>query len=224
MDYIRIYNQLIDKARLRLLEGYIETHHIIPKCIGGSNEVDNLVRLTAREHFLCHWLLARMHPTNAKLAYAFWAMCNQKNSRQDRYVPSSRIYQEAKEGAAIATSRRVKGSNNPKQSERMLLNNPNNMPGVKERQRAIKLGKEKSPETIEKMRQVMLGREVTWGSKISQTRLERGLGKNPKSEDHKKRIGDANRKPKERVECPHCHLVGGKSNMTRWHFDNCKNK
>lgn len=28
----------------------------------------------------------------------------------------------------------------------------------------------------------------------------------------------------ERVECPHCGKVGGKALMTRYHFDNCKNK
>ena len=29
-------------------------------------------------------------------------------------------------------------------------------------------------------------------------------------------------KSSERVECPHCKKVGGKSGMKRWHFDNCK--
>lgn len=31
-------------------------------------------------------------------------------------------------------------------------------------------------------------------------------------------------KPKERVTCPHCGKTGGKSNMTRYHFENCKLK
>lgn len=30
------------------------------------------------------------------------------------------------------------------------------------------------------------------------------------------------RKPKEKVECPHCHLIGGIGTMHRWHFDHCK--
>ena len=30
--------------------------------------------------------------------------------------------------------------------------------------------------------------------------------------------------PQPKVECPHCGLVGGSSNMTRHHFDNCKMK
>lgn len=26
------------------------------------------------------------------------------------------------------------------------------------------------------------------------------------------------------VICPHCDKTGGINNMSRWHFDNCKNK
>ena len=36
---------------------YVEKHHIIPRCIGGSDHKENLVSLTAREHFVCHLLL-----------------------------------------------------------------------------------------------------------------------------------------------------------------------
>ena len=64
----------------------------------GSDDKENLVSLTAREHFLIHWLLCRMNPENKKLAAAFWYMCNLKNStRVKYYVPSSRMYAEAKE-------------------------------------------------------------------------------------------------------------------------------
>ena len=33
---------------------YYENHHILPKSLGGDNSKDNLVNLTAREHFICH--------------------------------------------------------------------------------------------------------------------------------------------------------------------------
>lgn len=51
-----MYNQLIKRVKTRILEGYYEKHHIILKCMGGDNSLENLVKLTAREHFLCHWL------------------------------------------------------------------------------------------------------------------------------------------------------------------------
>lgn len=101
MNYQAIYNQIINRAKQEKREKgggfYYENHHIIPKCMGGSNKRANLVLLTGREHFLVHWILARIYPNNIKLVSAFWAMCNQKNSKQGaRYTPSSKAYEEAK--------------------------------------------------------------------------------------------------------------------------------
>lgn len=70
MQYDKIYDQLISRAKSRHLDGYVEKHHIVPRCLGGSDDKDNLVALTYREHFLCHKLLCKMHPGNLKLIYA----------------------------------------------------------------------------------------------------------------------------------------------------------
>jgi len=82
MNYEKIYNQIIERAKSEnRIKGngiYYERHHIIPQCMGGTNTDDNLVLLTAREHFLCHRLLVRIYNNN-KLIYAFWLMCNIKN-------------------------------------------------------------------------------------------------------------------------------------------------
>ena len=59
----------------------------------GGDESKNITTLTAREHFLCHWLLVEMYPENNGLRYAFWCMCNMSNKDQNRYIPSSRIYE-----------------------------------------------------------------------------------------------------------------------------------
>ena len=71
-DYQRDYDFLISEARNRTgpTGGYFEIHHIIPRCIGGSNERDNLVALTAREHIIAHILLYRIHPDIVGLALA----------------------------------------------------------------------------------------------------------------------------------------------------------
>ena len=95
MDYKKIHDNLIEKAKNRKLEGYVEKHHIIPKCMNGTNESNNLVELTAREHFLVHWLLHEMYPENSDLRYAFWSMCRNSDNQQ-RYKPSSRVYEYAK--------------------------------------------------------------------------------------------------------------------------------
>lgn len=97
MNYRKIYDAIINRAKSRQLKGYKERHHVIPRCMGGKDDADNLVDLTAREHFLCHWILARLYPENHKIVFAFWAMCNQRSRAQRRYIPSSRIYQEGRE-------------------------------------------------------------------------------------------------------------------------------
>lgn len=92
MDYKSIYDQLIERAKTREeLQGYTERHHIIPISIGGPNESSNIVVLTGREHFIAHWILVKLYPTNSSIIYAFWMM----SCRFKQY--SSRAYQEAKE-------------------------------------------------------------------------------------------------------------------------------
>lgn len=44
--YTSCYINIINKAKNRLLDGYYETHHIVPKSLGGSNLKENLVKLT----------------------------------------------------------------------------------------------------------------------------------------------------------------------------------
>lgn len=64
MNYQKIYNDLISRAQAREpLSEYKETHHIIPRCMGGSDDKENLVELTGREHFIAHWLLCKIYDT-----------------------------------------------------------------------------------------------------------------------------------------------------------------
>jgi len=84
MNYERIYNQLIERAKNRSVEGYIERHHIIPKCMGGTDDLTNLVDLTPEEHFVAHQLLVKMFPENPTLIYAAQMMCvSSKNQRRN---------------------------------------------------------------------------------------------------------------------------------------------
>lgn len=96
--YTNWYNSLIQKAKNRTITGYTENHHIIPSSLGGTNEDKNLVRLTAREHFICHLLLTRMTNGNDryKMIYALHMLSNVKNIGSGRYTPTSRLYEYAK--------------------------------------------------------------------------------------------------------------------------------
>ncbi len=73
MNYNKIYYDLTHQDKV--YDCYTEKHHIIPKCLGGSNDVSNIVVLNAREHYIAHWILTKVYPKNRKLLYAFGAMC-----------------------------------------------------------------------------------------------------------------------------------------------------
>lgn len=71
----KTYNEFIQKilstrGRFAIKEGYKERHHIIPKCMGGSNAEENLIDLTGQEHFIAHKLLYLENPQNLALASA----------------------------------------------------------------------------------------------------------------------------------------------------------
>lgn len=84
MNYKRIYDRIIERAKERVPEGYVERHHIIPRCMGGSDEKDNLVALTPEEHFLCHVLLVKIYPEHSGLIYAVNMMCTGHTGKRKR--------------------------------------------------------------------------------------------------------------------------------------------
>lgn len=105
MNYHKIYGSIVLRAKSQNREKldrsndnfiYYERHHIIPRCLKGNNSKDNLVLLTAKEHFICHKLLVEIYPDNKKVRYAFIAMylCNKYQDRS--YKISSREYERLK--------------------------------------------------------------------------------------------------------------------------------
>lgn len=83
------------KSRVKLKNVYYEKHHIIPKSLGGTNDKENLVKLTAKEHFICHLLLIKMLTGREKykMSFALFRMFH-RNKKHNRYLPSSsRLYE-----------------------------------------------------------------------------------------------------------------------------------
>lgn len=80
MDYQSVYQKLIIKAQSRQKpDCYTERHHIMPKSLGGSDDSDNLVALTAREHFIAHLLLAKIF--GGPMIIAAFLMMNFNNKK-----------------------------------------------------------------------------------------------------------------------------------------------
>lgn len=228
MNYLKIYNNIISKAqnekRKKNVEKYYESHHIIPKCLGGTGSVKqwknhpNIVLLTSREHFICHWLLHLIYPDNKKLAMSFWTMCVLKNNKQSRYIPSSKVYEYAKlqmietkkgkdgywKGKKLYDSTKLKISKSkigvPIHTEETKRKN-----ALRHKGNTYRLGKEHSD-----------------GSKalMSESGKKNYLDNPERKIIHSKKM--KNRK-QNKVKCPYCDKEGGNT-MGRWHFENCKYK
>jgi hypothetical protein len=73
--YQRWYDSIVEQAKGRRLDVYYERHHVTPRALGGSDDSDNLVDLTYREHFLVHWLLTKMCDGQARRAMVYALHC-----------------------------------------------------------------------------------------------------------------------------------------------------
>lgn len=106
MDYLRIYKNLILVAqtsnRQKSHNIYYERHHIMPKCLGGLNTSENLVLLTAKEHYIAHLLLCNIYPGHRGLVYAKWRMTSCSFNHM-RYKVSARTYEKLKYELSIAS-------------------------------------------------------------------------------------------------------------------------
>jgi hypothetical protein len=115
MNYIKHYDLLINRAKNRTLSCYTEEHHILPKSIGGTDEPTNLVKLTAREHYLSHILLAKIY--GGKL----WHAVNQMG-RLKKY--SNRVYERARiEHSKLLSEQNKRTKSKPKEHRNYKCSN-----------------------------------------------------------------------------------------------------
>ena len=118
MNYRRIYELLIDRARDRKLDSYTESHHILPRCLGGDDSKTNLVDLTAREHFIAHLLLVKMYNNNLKLVKAVAMMCIGQAERK----LTNRLYGKYRILFSISMSESQSGDKNSQHGTRWICN------------------------------------------------------------------------------------------------------
>ena len=249
MNYQRIYDQIIDRAksesRIKSKDVYYEAHHIIPKCMGGSDDKTNLILLTAREHFLCHWLLHLIYPENYKLSMAFVMMCNVKDKNQCRYTPSSRIIEYSKyvnyniqrgRKWTIEEKKKITGWKQTNESKKKIssaLKNRKLSDDHKEKIGLAHKGKIVTEETRQKLKNKEISsdtkdlmRKAKLGKKLSDEHKKNielsKIGIKQSIETVQKRAMTRKSREYEKSTCPHCNKIGAKAQMTRYHFDNCK--
>lgn len=91
MNYRLIYEKIITRAKNRLKPtGYVENHHILPRCMGGGDEKENIAILTPEEHYICHQLLIKIYPNKPGLWRAVKMMTYTSDST--RFRKSNKLY------------------------------------------------------------------------------------------------------------------------------------
>lgn len=112
--YTHWYYNIVNNAKARIQDSreYTEKHHIIPKSLNGNDAIENLVSLTAREHFICHWLLTKMVDYERKRSMIFaMRMLKATSKKHNRYTSpiTARVYESIKQTHALYMSELLRG-------------------------------------------------------------------------------------------------------------------
>ncbi len=143
--YYRIINRSLERNHIKERHDGFQTHHIIPRCFGGTDSANNLVVLTYKEHRVCHRLLIRITSgaNKHKMMYAYKLFNKQYDTS---HLPSPQIYCTPESYVKMSNTRKSKGSykrgkdnifSTPKIVEqvrqRMTENNPMKRPEQRQR-------------------------------------------------------------------------------------------
>lgn len=201
--YTKWYNSIISNAQARTsIAGYTEKHHIIPKSLGGTNNKNNLVTLTAKEHFICHRILTKMVSGYQQLTMlkALSGMTT-INKFHQRHLISARRFAQIREQAGKAHSLMMTGK---------FVGTKNPMYGKKASEEtkaklraSAKLRPKPSKEVVEKRAAAIRGRVMS-----DEAKLKMSLAW----------------KTKPKLQCKYCGKVCSTHMHNRWHGNNCKTK
>lgn len=243
--YKKWYASITENAKDRVITGYTERHHIVPRSLGGADDKQNLVDLTAREHFICHWLLTKMHigEARSKMIYALNGM-KRTNKEQERYnTPiTSRVYARLKEEFAKTHSVTMKGRKAHNKGKPMSEEQKAKIRATKKanpfkptldqikKQILRQTGSTRSDETKQKMSKSAIGKLKGPMSEEQKAKISAGTkGKSKSAETTAKKAETLKRLAAEgkhhsivKVTCPHCGTEIGKLLYARYHGTQCK--
>ncbi len=187
--YSKLYYTITNNAKQRVTDGYTERHHIIPQSLGGNNDKENLVDLTAREHFICHWLLIKMTDgeDRSKMLYALNGM-RAENKHQERYHTkiTARVYEKYRLEHAKNHSEIMKGRVPYNKGRKMSEEQKELLRGKARANHAS--GKVYSVESQKKRISKVTGQKRSEETRKKMSLAQAGKSKGPMSEEQKIKI------------------------------------
>jgi 5-methylcytosine-specific restriction endonuclease McrA len=243
--YTTWYNSIIERARTRELTGYKENHHIIPRSLGGDNSKENVVPLTAREHYIAHLLLPYIVNDPAhkrKMWGALRCMTIMHYKTHDRYAGSARFYAKAKENIDFGAGNRGRVQS-PEERKKRATSLTGKVCSEETKRKIGKAnskntgrtpwnkGKKMGPMSEEaklKKSAALKGRKKSDAAKENMKAAQALRSKDSyvrPGYKHRQATLDKIKKAAQnrpRLTCPHCGLEGAVSGMKRYHFANCK--
>jgi hypothetical protein len=204
MNHYQIYNAIIQNSKIKNRKKinknennylYYENHHIIPRCLSGSDDKENLVLLTAKEHYICHKLLTYIYPKNRKIVDAFFRMTFDKRGNINISSSDYAYARELKTLTPMSEETRKKLS---KSRKKFFSEHTNPLLGRKRPDFGKNQIGEKNP---------MFGKHLSKNAKEKLSKFWTG----------KPRIF-------KQIVCEYCNKTSNPGNYKQWHGENCKLK
>jgi len=207
--YKRIYNNLISNIvenRIFVENVDYENHHILPKSMGGSNDPNNLIKLTLREHFICHQLLTKFTTKKDRklMVLAFHTFFVFHKWRKATYNKNSRQYANHKKNLLII----LRNTSKPSKDVFIFKNRKTGQTFEGNRQDFIKLSGLTSQEVYN-----LTSNTLRWAKQWGIFYKDKGIF----SYEVPIKVT-----PLAPIRCENCDKVCSPGNYSRWHGKNCK--
>lgn len=242
--YTKWYFSIVSQRKVRIFNKniYMERHHIIPKSLGGSNDAANMIELTAKEHFLVHWLLTKMCMEDSHIRKMKYAMRSMSWNKTGNKIISSWQFELSRKKVAESSRDR----NISEETRKKLSTAGKNRFDAEENRTAMSISKLNSPyskHTPETKKIIGAASRERYKLEENRRKTSEATKKAQNTDEFKKKRSIATKqryqdrpelrelvskhfkgKSKDKVECPHCSKIGGGGTMVRWHFENCRSK
>ena len=232
--YTSLYFNIITAALSRpAVNGYTENHHIIPDCFyvnrrrkgspgtveGNPSDISNKVKLTAREHFLCHKLLTKMVASSfkAKMVWAFAALA-MENKNQQRHQITSHDYAHMRK---LRSQLPAWNKGIPRTDKERANMSAGHLKGHAKKDPTYNIRPACRPEKAAKIKESNTGKKWVHNPENPVERRQLNADECDAYLLQGWKPGTGPRKPVAKVECPVCHKLVYPTNLGQWHGDKC---